>query len=191
MQRYSFLKGLSSLSVLKQDSISSLDMLSSHLWFEIGLSSNQAQSQGLSWWCFYLWYFTVVHLHAFGLTNNFALFIPHVSSSSWNILISLLLSPLTTFLSSPCLRSSCWTINASVGNFWEPTMSHREACVLVVARIFLSFMCTCKNVAVNDPIYFANHCCFAPFVYTQSSNHLTHCVNSLANRGPQNFKSCL
>jgi hypothetical protein len=82
MRRYSFLKGFSSLSVLKQDSISSLDMLSYHLWFEIGLSSNQTQSQGLSWWCFYLWYFTVVHLHPFGLTNTFALFIQYMSPSS-------------------------------------------------------------------------------------------------------------
>jgi hypothetical protein len=175
---------MSNLSVLKQDDISSLDMLSSHLWIEIGLSSNQAQSQGLSWWCFYLWYFTIVHLHAFGLTNTFALFIQHISPSSWNILISLLLSPLTTFLSSPCSRSSCWTIGASVGNFWEPTLYHREACVLVVGRVSLVHVHLLKDAAVDDPWYFASQRCSLPFVYTRSFDHLTHCVNSSATWGP-------
>jgi hypothetical protein len=63
-----------------------------------------------------------------------------MSPSSWNILISLLLSPLTTFLSSPCLRSSCWTIGTNVGNFWEPTSCHRKVCVLDVGSDFLSLV---------------------------------------------------
>jgi hypothetical protein len=134
---------MSSLFVLKQDSMFSLDMLSSHLWFEFGLSANQTQSQGLSWLCFYSWCFTVAHLHAFGLTNTFALFIQHMSPSSWNILISLLLSPSMTFLSSPWSRSSCWTFGTNIGNFWEPTSCHREVCALDVGRVFLWFTCTC------------------------------------------------
>jgi hypothetical protein len=57
----------------------------SNLWFEIGLSSNQNQSQGLSWWCFYLWFSLEYIIIPFSLTNNFALFRQHMSPYSWKI----------------------------------------------------------------------------------------------------------
>jgi hypothetical protein len=46
-----------------------------------------------------------------------------------------------------------------------------------------------KDVAVDDPWYFSSQHCSLPFVYTQSSNHLSHCVNSSATWGPQTFKT--
>jgi hypothetical protein len=75
----SSLKGYLVVFMLKQDNIFSLDPLSSHLWFEFGLSTNQSQPQGLSLWCFIEYTFT-----SFGLTNTFALFLQHMSPSSWS-----------------------------------------------------------------------------------------------------------
>ena len=104
--------------------------------FWSGLSSNQTQTQGPSRCC-YLWCFSWVQLHAFGLTNTFALFIKYMSPSYWSILISLLSSPPMTFLFFPCWRGSYRTVHINVGNFWEPSLCHHEVCVLDVGSNLL------------------------------------------------------
>ena len=102
-----------------------------------GLSSYQTQTQGPSIWCCYLGCFACVQLHAFGLTNTFALFINNMSPSSWSILISLTSSPPMTFLFSPCWRGSYRIVRINVGNFWEPSLCHHEVCDLDVSRNLL------------------------------------------------------
>jgi hypothetical protein len=56
---------------MKQDSISSLSLLSSHLSFVIGLSSNQTQSQGPSG--VFIMVFTGVHCHSLRSEQYFCL----------------------------------------------------------------------------------------------------------------------
>jgi hypothetical protein len=81
----SFLKGYLVLFMMKQDSISTLNLLSSQSLIWVGLSSNQTRSEGQSWWCFYLWFSLEYLIISFGLTNTFALFLQHMSPLSWSI----------------------------------------------------------------------------------------------------------
>jgi hypothetical protein len=85
-----------------------------------------------------LWFSLEYIIIPFGPTNIFALFLQHMSPSSWSIEMSLLLSPSMTSLFSPCLKRFIWTFGNSVGNLLEPSLCHHEVCVLDVESEFLS-----------------------------------------------------
>ena len=97
----------------------------------VGLSSNQTQNQGLSWWCFTLMFrwsrFPCHWSHRYACPVHTT-----YESSSWSILISLLTSPSIAFSFLHVWKDSIRTVDSNVGNLSEPSSCHHVVRVLYV-----------------------------------------------------------
>jgi hypothetical protein len=82
------------------------------------------------------------------LTNTSASSMQHMIPSHWSNLISLLLSPLMTFLYLHVGRDSYWIVGTNVGSLWEPTSYHCEICVLDVGSDLLRFTSNCWKMSL-------------------------------------------
>ena len=110
------------------------------IWF--GLSSNQTQFQGLSWWCFFSWCFTWVHLHVLWSDQYCCLVQTTYGSIFLECSDKFDVEPNDDILIFSKLRlDSCGIIGINVGNFWEPSRSHLEVCVLDVRSDLLRSTC--------------------------------------------------